>query len=59
MEDFTVDASQQRLSLEALLRRLEDLGVAMRSYADSLLEPCNGELTKATGVREERVKDGD
>lgn len=33
-----MDVAKQRLSLEELLQRLEVLGVAMRSYADSSLD---------------------
>jgi len=53
MEDFAVDVCNECLSLEELLQRLEDLGRAMRSYADSLLDAGSGEAQPAVPAREE------
>jgi len=52
MEDFAVDADNQCLSLQELFQRLENLGGAMRSYADSLLAASSGEAQPTVPARE-------
>lgn len=54
-----MDATNQRFTFSELLQRLEDLGVAMRTYADSLLDARNGEVKAAAPTSEQLVKADD
>jgi hypothetical protein len=45
--DFSVNAENERRSLEQLLQRLEELGEVMRSYAESVLGLESGEAKAA------------
>ena len=51
--------AKQRLSIEELLQRLEDLGVAMHAYADSRLDAGNGEAEPVIAADEESLKTGE
>ncbi len=50
MEDFAVDAGNQRPSFVELLEWLEQLGEVMRSYADSVLDSLSKEPNLAPTV---------
>lgn len=57
---MVVAAGKQRLPLTELFQRLEDLGVAMRSYAEALLNELSDQPQSAESAGERRVnsKDG-